>query len=261
MVQARVDQRERQVDGWGAPWLDEQLDDQTEGRGEVDMAATAALMADPSRAAMLDILSDGRALPAGELARVAGVSAQTASAHLSRLLAGGMVVVIVQGRHRYYRMASADVATAVEAVARISPPRQVRSLRESRRAAALRMARTCYDHVAGELGVALLDSLVARDWLVAAEGGGYQVTGAGDAGFDGFGLDMATVRASRRMFARPCLDWTERRAHLSGALGAALCVRLLDLKWLVRRGPTERGLRLTDDGRSGLAETFGVTVR
>jgi DNA-binding transcriptional ArsR family regulator len=219
---------------------------------DADVASVAGLLADPARVRMLDELLAGRALAAGELARHAGVTPPTASAHLRRLLDGGLLSVEAQGRHRYYRLAGPAVAEAMEALSLIAPPRPVRSLRQSQRAEALRFARTCYDHLAGVVGVALADALLRAGALRAAAGRDYDVTPEGEAALGGLGVDVAELRRQRRAFARRCLDWTERAPHLSGALGAALLERLLDLGWLTR-GRVPRGLVLTGAGRDGLA--------
>jgi DNA-binding transcriptional ArsR family regulator len=224
-----------------------------------DIAPVAALMADPARAAMLGALMSGPPLSAGELSQVAGVSPATASAHLARLLDGGLVTVTRQGRHRYYRLAGPEVATALETIAQISPARPVRSLRQSREAAALAQARTCYDHLAGRAGVELLDALL-RSGVLNGNGTGsdarYEVTADGAEKLAAFGVDVAEVRRSRRRFAGACLDWTQRRPHLNGALGAAVTGRLLQLGW-IQRGPSRRAIRVTEAGRDGLAATFG----
>src|SRR5215469_18474651 len=208
---------------------------------DVDVVPAASLLAEPTRAAMLTALLDDRPLAAGELARLAGVSPATASAHLARLLHGGLVTVISQGRHRYYRLAGPEVAAAMEALAHLSPVIPVRSLRQSQDAAALAEARTCYDHLAGRAGVALLDALLARDLLVRLPDGEpangsrsarnavqqehrltdrFEVTADGLATLSAFGLNIAVLQRTRRRFAGACLDWTERKPHLNGALGA-----------------------------------------
>lgn len=220
--------------------------------GEVDLAVVAAAIGEPSRAAMLEALMGGRALTAGELGRAAGVGRSAASEHLSRLVAAGLVEVAAQGRHRYHRLAGPEVAHALEALAHIAPAKRVGSLRDASRARSLWLARTCYDHLAGACGVALHDLLLSSGALVGAPGG-YDVTPAGRAWFDDLGVDVDAARARRRGFARPCLDWTERRPHLAGSLAAATTDRLLDLGWFVRRASDSRALRLTDDG----AAAFG----
>lgn len=250
-----------------------------------DIAPPAALMADPTRAVMLHALLEGRPLAAGELARLAGVTAATASSHLARLLDGRLVTVARQGRHRYYQLAGYQVAAALEALAHISPDVPVRTLRQSKEAEALAEARTCYDHLAGKAGVALLDALLRhgtlreekpstsrtdsgasnlpRESAVAAEAvvlasAVYQVTDEGAATMASFGINVAEIRRARRHFAGACLDWTQRRSHLNGALGAAITTRLFDLGW-IERGPRRRSVRVTDAGREGLTSTFGWT--
>jgi DNA-binding transcriptional ArsR family regulator len=228
-----------------------------------DVAPVAALIADPTRAAMLAELLDGRAIPAGELGRRAGVSAATASAHLARLLAGGLVTVRTQGRHRYYQLAGPDVAGVLEALARISPDRPVRNLRQSREARALRAARTCYDHLAGRAGVVLLRALVDGGHLTQAGEPGdvnpYIVTPAGEEALRGLGVDVDGLRRQRRPLTRACIDWTERRPHLAGGLGAALTSRLIELGWFTRP-QAGRALRLTGEGRERIEERFGCLL-
>jgi DNA-binding transcriptional ArsR family regulator len=233
-----------------------------------EIAPVAALMGDPARAAMLTALLDERPLAAGELANLAGVSPATASSHLARLLDGGLVSVVRQGRHRYYRLAGHDVAEAIEGLSRLVAPAPVRSLRQSRQAAALAQARTCYDHLAGQAGVALLDALLARRILVVCGAqepavpqaqvtpADFDVTAAGESVLEAFGVHVFSLRRSRRRFAGSCLDWTERRPHLNGALGAAITARLLERGW-IERGLHRRAVRVTPAGRQGLAATFG----
>ncbi len=225
---------------------------------EADIAPVAALMADATRAAMLTALLDDRPLAAGELARLAGVSPATASAHLARLMKGGLITGTSQGRHRYYRLNGHDVATALEALGHISPPMPVRSLRASRQEAALAAARTCYDHLAGRAGVALLDALRARRVVTPEDQrpAGLDVTEEGEGTLASFGVNVQVLRKSRRRLAGECLDWTERRYHLNGAVGAAITARLLDLGW-IERGARRRAVRVTPEGERGLATTFG----
>ncbi|TDD33354.1 ArsR family transcriptional regulator [Nonomuraea terrae] len=217
---------------------------------DADIAPVAALIADPTRAAILTALLGGRALAAGELARIAGVSAATASAHLARLLDGRLVDVVPQGRHRYYRLAGHEVAEVLESLATISSRPPVRSLRQSRQARMLEEARTCYDHLAGRAGVGLLDRL-REDGHYAA----HDLTESGERLLSGLGVDVAGARGSRRRFAPECLDWTERRSHLGGALGAAIARTLFEREWY-RRGAVPRAVVLTDEGRRGLATLF-----
>ncbi|TMR06552.1 helix-turn-helix transcriptional regulator [Actinomadura soli] len=224
-----------------------------------DFAPVAALLADRARAAMLTALLDGRPLAAGELARAAGVGAPTASAHLARLLDGGFVTVVKQGRHRYYRLRGGEVAQVIEALSRISPPVEVRSLRQSRDARRLHEARTCYDHLAGEAGVALFAALVGGGLIEAGRDDAFEVTEKGAERFGALGLDLAALRKARRRFAWQCLDWTERRPHLNGALGAALTARMIELGWF-ERGTTRRALVVTEKGLAGLAGSFGCVL-
>jgi DNA-binding transcriptional ArsR family regulator len=225
---------------------------------DADLAAVAALIADPSRAAMLDALTGGVPLTAAELARVAGVAPSTATEHLDRLERGRLTISERRGRTRHVRLAGADVARALEALAAIAPPKRASGLRAWRHGEALRAARSCYDHLAGLAGVALADALVERRVLEPGDGG-FAITPAGEEELARFGLDLAAIRGARRATARACLDWSERRPHLAGALGAALFVKLLDRRWL-RRRTDGRALTLTPAGASGLASTFGVTL-
>lgn len=216
----------------------------------------AVLIGEPSRVAMLLSLMGGKALPASELARAARITPQTASSHLSKLVDGGLLVNESYGRHRYYRLANAEVAHALEALLAIASPKPVRSLRESDQLRAMRYARTCYDHLAGEIGVALTDQLLAMQLIEEAEHD-YVLTKAGQQKLCQLGVDVAPNPKSRRRFARPCLDWSERRHHLAGTLGASLTNRLFELGW-IERMPDCRAVRLTSAGASGLAEHFGL---
>ena len=212
------------------------------------VATAAALISDPARAAMLTTMLDGRAFTAGELAFAANVSAQSASMHLMKLLQGGLVAVSPQGRHRYYRVASPAVAYAVEALGSISTV--------ARRAPAssdnpLAHARTCYDHLAGELAVALTDFFEQERFLAAKGLREFELTSKGEALFASWQIDVRGIRTARRSFARRCLDWTERRDHVAGALGAAIYDRFLTARWVVRDRNT-RAVHLTARGRGAL---------
>ncbi|MGV7032080.1 ArsR/SmtB family transcription factor [Methylobacterium symbioticum] len=222
------------------------------------LAATAALVGDPARAAMLGALLDGLALTATELAITAGITAQTASGHLGRLVEGRLLGVARQGRHRYFRLASPEVARMLESILVAgAEPWPEPSRATPRISPALREARTCYDHLAGRLGVGLADALVARGLIVLGEEAG-EATEAGRAWLAAFGLPVAPAR-TRRLFCRPCLDWSERRPHLAGTLGAALCRRCEDLGWIARvRG--SRAVSVTPAGRRGFAEAFGLVL-
>jgi DNA-binding transcriptional ArsR family regulator len=226
--------------------------------GSAEIALVAALVGDPARAAMLDALMDGCEHAAGELARRAGVTPSTASGHLSRLLAGKLVLCSVQGRERRYRLASAEIAAALEALARIAPAAEVRSLRGANRRAQLRAARTCYDHLAGWVGVSVTDALLARGALLS-QSGGYELSTTGDALLRRLGVDVAAARGRRRSFALACLDWSERRPHLAGALGAALAETVVANGWLLRR-QDDRALTVTSAGSSALRREFGLDL-
>ncbi|MGH3244013.1 MAG: transcriptional regulator, partial [Spirillospora sp.] len=164
-----------------------------------------------------------------------------------------------QGRHRYYRLRGSEVAQVIEALSRISPPVRVRSLRQSRDARRLHEARTCYDHLAGEAGVALFAALVGGGLIEGGDGDAFDVTVKGEERFGALGLDVAALRKTRRRFAWQCLDWTERRPHLNGALGAALTARMIELGWF-ERGTTRRALIVTEAGLEGLADSFGCVL-
>jgi DNA-binding transcriptional ArsR family regulator len=223
-----------------------------------NLSATAFLIADAARAAMLMALADGRALPAGELAQAAGVTAQTASSHLAKLLAGGLLAVEQQGRHRYYRLADAHVALALESLASIGAQPSVRRRSPGREAQKLRFARCCYDHLAGQAGVAITHCLVQRGFLLRGRDKTFEVTPAGMAWFGGIGLDLDALRAGRNGVARQCLDWTERRHHLAGPLGVGLLDLFCAKGWL-RRAPASRVVQITPDGWVGLREQLGLT--
>ena len=222
-----------------------------------NIATAAFLMADPARSVILMALLDGRARPAGELAFAAGVTAQTASAHLGKLRDGGLLAVETQGRHRYYRLAGPQVALALESLASLAPTIALRRKPPSRDAQALRFARCCYDHLAGQLGVAVTRGLEARGCLVPVEGRHYHVPSDGAARFASLGLDVASIRPGRSGLARQCLDWTEREHHLAGPLGGALMTALCAQGWL-RRSETTRAVQVTPKGRAGLRAQLGI---
>ena len=221
----------------------------------MSIAAIAALIADPARAAMLQALMAGQAMTAGELARAAGIAPSTASGHIARLAEGGLVVVSTQGRHRYIRLAGEQAAQLLETMLTMTAPPRTWPHGE-----ALRRARTCFDHLAGQLGVALREGLVARGWIAPHEGG-WQATAAGAVGLAGAGV--ALDGPPRRRHACDCMDWSERMPHLSGALAVAICRLCLDRHW-VRRAGTEglsrRTLLVTPEGGRMLREVFGVAL-
>ena len=228
-------------------------------------ATIAALAGDPGRAGMLQALMDGRALTASELARFAGVTAQTASSHLARMTAAGLLAVEKQGRHRYHRLASPRVAQMIEAIMQVASDLEPARKRVSvgPRDAALRAARTCYDHLAGRLGVAVTDALVAGGYVELASDGGV-VTGSGIVLLRRIGIDVDCLsgrrgRHSARVLCRPCLDWSERRPHLAGAVGSALCAHSLTQGW-IRRLARTRAVAITPKGARVLREDFGVRL-
>jgi len=223
---------------------------------EPNIASPAALIGDPGRAAMLQALMDGRAQPAGALAWAACLTAQAASNHLARLVDGGLVTVEREGRHRYYRLASAEVAHALEALALLAAP--LRSLEQPRspKARALRDGRCCYGHLAGRLGIAVTQALVDHGAIVPAADKLYEVPPAGQVWFEDLGLDLNALR-SKRGLARQCLDWTERRHHLAGPLGVALLSRMVALGW-IETVPGGRAAMVTSLGREELRRRLGV---
>jgi DNA-binding transcriptional ArsR family regulator len=223
-----------------------------EAAGDADVAAVAALMADPSRAAVLMELTDGRALPPSELAEVAGVSRSTISEHLAKLERAGFLAVEKGGRNRYFRLAGPDVAAAIESLAALAPRFPVRSLKQSNRARALGAARTCYGHLAGRLGVGITEAMVTRA-LIEREGEVFLLTGPGAAWLEDLGIDTPP-RAGKA-----CNDWSERRPHLAGRLGVAVTRRLFELGWLART-ERARAVEVTVDGQRELADRLGVQI-
>lgn len=221
------------------------------------LARLASLVADETRASCLLALLDGRAWTASELARHAGVAASTLSEHLGKLVTGGLLTEERQGRHRYVRLADARVAQLVEELASHVAPGSVvrpRNLRESSAGSAMARGRTCYDHLAGRLGIAVTDAMTSRELL--RQDTGFALTEAGVRWFGEVGI--ALDRKGRRPLARACLDWTERRPHLAGVAGAALCRHALDAGWCVRIG-SERAVKVTGAGEKALAESLGIS--
>lgn len=233
------------------------------------MAVVGELLADRGRCRILLALLDGRALPASALAAEAGVSASTASEHLARMTSRGLLVVVPSGRHRYYRLATPEVARLVEVLGRLAPARPVRSLREGTRAHALRKARRCYDHLAGKLGVAVTDALRDHGYLEGPDGAAdlargdrlsgpaeadYRLTGTGRGALAALG-----ARVPERLGAvRCCVDWTEQRHHIAGPLGTAVLTALDERGWIAP-APTRRALKVTDRGVRGLADHLAIT--
>jgi DNA-binding transcriptional ArsR family regulator len=225
----------------------------------MDIAVVGAAIGDPSRAAMLTALMDGRALPASVLAYWAGITPQTASAHLARLVQAKLVVVEADGRQRNFRLANEQVAQALEALMALAPSRPRARVPSAEDGALFPEARLCYDHLAGALGVRVLAALVGRRLLVV-EGKDFELSSRGARWFVALGIDVSGMRRRRRHFARACLDLTERRHHLAGALGAALAANLLKKGWL-RRRPEGRAVSVSKAGQTGFKRELGISIR
>jgi len=232
------------------------LEEEAMSRIALEMAEVAALIGDVSRANILAALMDGRALTALELSLAARVTPQTASSHLAKLLNANFLVMEKQGRCRYYRLASKQVARTLEAVAALTPFGPPRHRAKSRIDDDLRAARMCYDHVAGRIGVAISDALIDRKHIVF-EGDAGQVTRSGRRFLANLGIDASGSDKSRRVYCRTCLDWSERRPHIAGRIGAAIANLCLEKQWLTRNRAS-RALTITDKGRESIAGLFGV---
>jgi len=223
------------------------------------VAGAANLLAEPARAAMLLELMSGRALPAGELAEVANVSPQTASGHLAKLVEGRFLQVEQQGRHRYYRLASTEVAAAVEALLVLTNGVRKAEAKVPE-VGSLEHARTCYSHLAGWLGVQIAEALQANGLLLPASGRAFAVTERGREWFEELGIEVAGVDGADPKVARQCIDWTERRPHVAGAVGVGMYKRLVALKWIVP-GKNTRAVRVTLDGKRELWKRLRIAVR
>ncbi|MEE3806266.1 MULTISPECIES: ArsR/SmtB family transcription factor [Lysinibacillus] len=219
-----------------------------------NMAEVAALLGERSRATILASMMDGRFHTASELAYMAAIKPQTASFHLAKLVEGKLIKVEKQGRHRYFQLAGEDIAQFLESFLVISPPPEVRSLKQSSQMKLLQDARTCYDHLAGKLGVQLTESMVDAGYL-KLEDKQFILTDEGTLFFTTFGMDLAALKRKRRSFSPACLDWSERRYHLAGALGNGLLNQLLNLGWLTRV-PSIRAIKVTEKGKRGFKEVF-----
>ena len=226
---------------------------------ELALSRIAGAIAEPARTKMLCSLMDGHARTSTEMAVIADVSASTASAHLARLKEDGLIKLHTQGRHRYFSLADAHVAQAIEALMVISRNAQTQFV--STAPSRLQLARTCYDHMAGSLAVQLHDYFIDAGWLSmpVAGDGTYQLSVEGEKAMTGLGVEIETVRAQRRRFACSCLDWSMRRPHLAGALGAAVLQAVISRKWVIQ-DLDSRALALTPKGRKELYGRFGITV-
>ena len=223
------------------------------------IAAVGELIGENARAAILIALLNEKALPAGELARVAGISAQSASGHLSKLVGGGLLRAESAGRQRLYRIARPEVAYALEALGTIATASRVRNIVRDPRVEALCTARSCYDHLAGRIAVEMTRRLESLKVIRACGERQYDVAARGKAWLANLGVNIEEVRHRRRSFARECLDWTERKPHLAGALGAAILMRFFALGWVARR-PKTRALRITHRGAREFHSRFGIVV-
>jgi len=224
-------------------------------KGDVDVAAAAALLAEPARTALVQAVIEDGPLPASELAARAGIASSTASQHLGRLVGAGFLATSKSGRHRYYRLGDPAVADAIEALAIVAPQPEPRTLREATRGELLREARTCYDHLAGRLGVAVARALEASD-VVVRQNGGYAI-GPRVSRLETLGIELERLEGQRRPVIRACLDWSERELHVAGGIGAALAARLFELGWIERR-EANRSVAVTERGRTLLREQLGV---
>ncbi|MDB5469350.1 MAG: transcriptional regulator [Caulobacter sp.] len=223
-----------------------------------DIARVAALLGDPARANMLTALLAGPALTAGELARHAGVSPQTASSHLTKLQEGGLTKTHRQGRHSYHALADPDVAEVLEGLMGLASRAGHQRIRTGPREPALRAARVCYDHLAGDLGVAMLEAMIA-DGRILEDGEELTVSPAGIRFAEDLGIEPAALKAGRRPVCKACLDWSVRRRHLAGGLGAGLLDRFYALGW-ARREPDSRVVTFTASGKHAFEEAFALTA-
>jgi DNA-binding transcriptional ArsR family regulator len=224
-----------------------------------NIAAIAAMVGDPARANMLTALLNGAALTATELALEASVTKQTASSHLAKLAAGGLVAVEAQGRHRYYRLANADVAGLLETLMGVAARAKALRSRPGPKEPALRHARICYDHLAGELGVELFDAFIANKWIEAGPENTFSLTKLGRVKVSTFGVDLGDLEKGARPLCRSCLDWSVRRHHLAGALGAAILDEIFDRGWATQKRGS-RVLEFTRVGEAGLRRIFAFAL-
>ncbi|WP_163527219.1 ArsR/SmtB family transcription factor [Halobacillus ihumii] len=221
-----------------------------------NVAEVASILGEPSRSLILTSLMDGRFHTATELAYMAGIKQQTASFHLSKLMKANLIVMEKHGRHRYYQITDGEVAQILESFLTLSRPPEVRSLKQSNQMKTLKSGRTCYDHLAGELGVSLTESMV-QEGLIEKADKEFMVSSKGEKFFAEFGLDISTLREKRRSFSRVCLDWSERQHHLAGALGHAIAIKLFEMNW-IERIPSSRAVKVTEKGKEGLKKQFNM---
>lgn len=225
---------------------------------ENQFVKTAALIGDPTRAVIMWTLLDGRAFTATELAIVANTSPQNISMHLTKLLDGDLLSVEKQGRHKYYRFSNKEVAYAVEAMASLIPKPEIRSKKETENYHPIKYCRTCYDHLAGKIGVALTDSLLEQK-IILNKNDTFQISAEGKKWFSDFGINIEEAQKQKRIFLKPCLDWSERRNHLSGSIGALLLNKMITEDWL-RKTKNSRAVIITGKGEKELLKHFKIVV-
>ncbi|OBA05294.1 transcriptional regulator [Paenibacillus polymyxa] len=223
-----------------------------------NVAMIASLVSEPSRAAILTALLDGRFHTASELAHMAGIKPQTASFHLAKMTESQVVTVEKQGRHRYYGIQDPEVAQVMESLLSIAPRVPIQSFKQASENEAIRLARTCYDHIAGHLGVQIM-SFFMQKGILSEDQDGLHITQQGESFFADFQINLKNTRQKRRSFSHKCLDWSERRHHLAGALGKALLDRLFELHW-IEHLPTTRAIRITAEGKRGFKEVFEIEI-
>ncbi|MGS5018228.1 ArsR/SmtB family transcription factor [Paenibacillus sp. JJ1683] len=223
-----------------------------------NVAMIASLVSEPSRAAILTALLDGRFHTASELAHMAGIKPQTASFHLAKMTEAQVITVEKQGRHRYYGIQDPEVAQVMESLLSIAPPVPIKSFKQASENEAIRLARTCYDHVAGHLGVQIM-SFFMQKGILSEDQDELHITQQGEIFFADFQINLKNTKQKRRSFSHKCLDWSERRHHLAGALGSALLDRLFELHW-VEHLPTTRAIRITAEGKRGFKEVFSIEI-
>jgi DNA-binding transcriptional ArsR family regulator len=225
---------------------------------ENQFVKTAALIGDPTRAVIMWTLLDGRAFTATELAIVANTSPQNISMHLTKLLDGDLLSVEKQGRHKYYRFSNKEVAYAVEAMASLIPKPEITSKKETENYPPIKYCRTCYDHLAGKIGVALTDSLLEQK-IILNKNDTFQISAEGEKWFSDFGIDIEEAQKQKRIFLKPCLDWSERRNHLAGSVGAMLLNKMITEDWL-RKTKNSRAIIITGKGEKELLKHFKIVV-
>ncbi|MCS0788444.1 winged helix-turn-helix domain-containing protein [Cytobacillus pseudoceanisediminis] len=223
-----------------------------------NVAKVASLVSEPSRAAILTALLDGRYHTVNELAHMARIKPQTASFHLKKMLDAQVVSAEKQGRHRYYGIMNQEVAQVMESFLSIAPAAEIKSFKHASEDKAIRFARTCYDHLAGNLGVEITESL-KRKGFIAEENDTFSVTEDGIAFFHSMQIDLTSLKKKRRSFSHKCLDWSERRHHLAGALGNAILEKFLEQNW-IQRIPKTRAIKITPQGMKGFKENFAIDL-